>query len=400
MSHDSSATAHQAQVDSTKGYAQPATPTPSSSAVMISGATLPVHSAPASLPHDVPNSGPLLDQWGRTATDLRISLTDKCNLRCQYCMPAEGMEWLPQSNLLSAAEVRRLVNIAVHHMGIEEVRFTGGEPLLRKDLAEIIGSVHADHPRLPISITTNGLGLDKHAEKLVAAGLERINVSLDSICPETFAELTRRDRLHDVLQGIDAAARAGLSPIKINAVLMPGVNDDQAVELLQWALREGYQLRFIEQMPLDADQQWSKERTITAAQIREQLEGSFVLHQEPGPRGSAPAALWDVYPLGTESLDSAHKLGTVGIIASVTEPFCHTCTRTRLTADGKIRSCLFSAVETDVMALLRSDASDEDIALRWREAMWAKPVAHGKNSAGFDTTDFIRPTRSMSAIGG
>ena len=239
----------------------------------------------------------------------------------------------------------------------------------------------------------------------VVAGLARINVSLDTICPETFAELTRRDKLDAVLRGIDGAAAAGLHPIKINAVLMPGLNDTQAPQLLKWALAGGYQLRFIEQMPLDADNRWTREGTITAAQIRTMLAEEFTLGPVSEERGDSPAALWEVYPHGTAltdgvPADGTASLGRVGIIASVTESFCGACTRTRLTADGKIRSCLFSDSETDLLQLLRSGASDEELALRWREGMWFKPRAHGKEDADFDIEEFAQASRSMSAIGG
>ena len=357
-------------------------------------------------PVKLKNSGPLLDNSGRIATDLRISLTDKCNLRCIYCMPAEGLQWLPKDNLLSAEEIIRLADVAISQLGVEEIRFTGGEPLVRADLVDIIAGIHALHPDVPLAMTTNGIGLEKRAQALVDAGMTRINVSLDTICPETFAKLTRRDKLASVLRGVEGAAAAGLSPVKINAVLMPGVNDTQAPELLDWALAGGYQLRFIEQMPLDADNNWTREGTITAAQIRALLSERFVLGATSIERGDSPAQLWEVYPLGTElndngfPVDGRESLGQVGIIASVTEPFCGACTRTRLTADGKIRSCLFSQTETDLMALLRSGASDDELALRWREGMWFKPRAHGKNSDSFEIEEFAKASRSMSAIGG
>ncbi|MDO5749923.1 MAG: GTP 3',8-cyclase MoaA [Rothia sp. (in: high G+C Gram-positive bacteria)] len=360
----------------------------------------------APFPVKLKNSGPLLDNSGRIATDLRISLTDKCNLRCIYCMPAEGLQWLPKDNLLSAEEIIRLADVAISELGVEEIRFTGGEPLVRADLVDIIAGIHALHPEVPLAMTTNGIGLEKRAQALVDAGMTRINVSLDTICPETFAKLTRRDKLASVLRGVEGAAAAGLSPVKINAVLMPGVNDTQAPELLDWALQGGYQLRFIEQMPLDADNNWTREGTITAAQIRALLSERFVLGATSIERGDSPAQLWEVYPLGTEldadgfPVDGRESLGQVGIIASVTEPFCGACTRTRLTADGKIRSCLFSQTETDLMELIRSGASDEELALRWREGMWFKPRAHGKNSDSFTIEEFAKASRSMSAIGG
>ncbi|WP_237220725.1 GTP 3',8-cyclase MoaA [Rothia nasimurium] len=360
------------------------------------GTVIPVRVSSGSA--DAPTSGSLTDRWGRTATDLRISLMDKCNLRCVYCMPAEGLNWLPGTQLLTLDEVTRLVRVGARDLGIEEVRFTGGEPLVRADLTDIIAAVRAEHPHLPIALTTNGIGLDKKVDALVQAGLNRVNVSLDTICPETFAQLTRRDKLASVLTGIEAAAAAGLTPLKINAVLMAGVNDAQGHELLAWALDGGYQLRFIEQMPLDADHNWTREGTITAEQIRQRLADHYDLLPHGRPRGASPAALWDVYPLGQAK--KADPQGQVGIIASVTEPFCSACTRTRITADGKVRSCLFSLTETDLMGALRGGANDAELAQIWRGAMWAKPKAHGKDTVGFDTPDFTQPTRSMSAIGG
>ncbi len=369
----------------------PPVPLGSSIPVVTGGASAAAHPG-------VPTTGPLADRWGRTATDLRISLMDKCNLRCVYCMPAEGLNWLPGTQLLTLDEVTRLVRVGVRDLGIEEVRFTGGEPLVRADLTDIIAAVRTEHPHLPIALTTNGIGLDKKVDALVQAGLNRVNVSLDTICPETFAQLTRRDKLASVLTGIEAAAAAGLTPLKINAVLMAGVNDEQGHELLTWALEGGYQLRFIEQMPLDADHNWTREGTITAEQIRQRLADHYDLLPHGRPRGASPAALWDVYPLGHAG--TAEPLGQVGIIASVTEPFCSACTRTRITADGKVRSCLFSLTETDLMGALRGGASDTELAQIWRGAMWAKPKAHGKDTVGFDAPDFTQPTRSMSAIGG
>ncbi|MBM7051863.1 GTP 3',8-cyclase MoaA [Rothia sp. ZJ1223] len=349
----------------------------------------------------VPGSTPplggrkLLDQWGRTATDLRISLIDKCNLRCVYCMPAEGLQWLHKDNLLSLDEVVRLARIGVRDLGVEEIRFTGGEPLVRADFPEILRQIRAEFPEVPLSVTTNGIGLEKKIDELIDAGLTRLNVSMDTICRETFAKLTRRDRLDDVIRGIDYAASRGISPIKINAVLMPGVNDHEAPEIVDWALERGYQLRFIEQMPLDADHNWDRDNMITAHQMREMVERTYDLTPHPVPRKSSPAMLWDVLEKGTTRV-----LGQIGIIASVTEPFCSACSRTRITSDGKVRSCLFSLTETDLMGALRSGASDEEVADIWRGAMWSKPAAHGKNSAGFEAEDFVQPERSMSAIGG
>ncbi|GAA4116849.1 GTP 3',8-cyclase MoaA [Enteractinococcus coprophilus] len=337
----------------------------------------------------------LIDQFGRTATDLRMSLIDKCNLRCRYCMPAEGLDWLKKNDMLTADEVIRLADIAITHLGIEGIRFTGGEPLVRADLVDIIRAVHSAHPQIELAMTTNGINLEKKIDDLVAAGLSRINVSLDTVCPETFAKITRRDRLTKVLEGLHSAKAAGLDPIKINAVLLRGLNDDQAAELLTWTLEHGYQLRFIEQMPLDADHNWTRDNMVTAAEIREQISQVYTLTPHEVPRGSAPAELFDV-----KSQHTGKVLGTVGIIASVTEPFCAACTRTRITADAKVRSCLFSHTETDLMEVLRDGSSDEVIADAWREAMWHKPKAHGQTTTGLGMPGFVQPERTMSAIGG
>ena len=337
----------------------------------------------------------LIDQFGRTATDLRMSLIDKCNLRCRYCMPAEGLDWLQKDEMLAAHEVIRLANIGISHLGIEKIRFTGGEPLVRADLVDILAGVHAAHPQVELSMTTNGINLERKIDDLVAAGLSRINVSLDTVCPETFAKITRRDRLTKVLSGLHSAKAAGLGPIKINAVLLRGINDQQAAELLTWSLEHGYALRFIEQMPLDADHKWKRDNMVTAQEIRDQVSEVYTLTPHQAPRGSAPAELFDV-----RDKDTAEVLGTVGIIASVTEPFCAECSRTRLTADAKVRSCLFSHEETDLLALLRDGASDETLADAWRTAMWHKPKAHGQTKTGLGMPGFVQPERSMSAIGG
>ncbi|GAA1909921.1 GTP 3',8-cyclase MoaA [Nocardioides lentus] len=327
----------------------------------------------------------LADRYGRVATDLRVSLTDRCNLRCSYCMPPEGLDWLPTEQVLTDDEVVRLVGIGVGLLGVEEVRFTGGEPLVRRGLLDIVSRVHAEHPDVEMSLTTNALGLARTAQALKDAGLTRVNASLDTIRAETFAEITRRDRLHDVVAGLAAARAAGLGPVKINAVLLRGTNDDQAPELLRWALAEGYELRIIEQMPLDAQHGWSREAMVTAEETLERLEREFVLTPAEEPRGSAPAELFTV--------DGGP--GTVGIIASVTRPFCGACDRVRLTADGQVRTCLFAREESDLRAALRGGASDAEIAERWRVAMWGKAAGHG-----IDDPSFLQPDRPMSAIGG
>jgi len=329
----------------------------------------------------------LADRHGRVATDLRVSLTDRCNLRCTYCMPAEGLAWLPKPELLTDDEVSRLVGVAVRDLGVTEVRFTGGEPLLRPGLVGLVAAATALRPRPVVSLTTNGIGLTRLAKPLADAGLDRINVSLDTLSARRFADLTHRDRHGEVLAGLAAAAEAGLSPVKLNAVLMRGVNDDEAVPLLRFALDHGYELRFIEQMPLDAGHVWSRAQMVTAEEILADLAAEFTLLPDPAERGGAPAQTWLVadYPGPPK----------VGVIASVTRPFCGACDRTRLTADGQVRSCLFSREETDLRKLLRDGAPDEELADRWRVAMFGKPAGHG-----IDDPTFLQPARPMSAIGG
>ncbi len=343
----------------------------------------------------------LLDRYGRRATDMRLSLTDKCNLRCTYCMPAEGLEWLAKQAVMTKDEIVRIVRIGVDALGVRELRLTGGEPLVRADLVDIIAALRSAHPDLPISMTTNAVGLDKKATALKAAGLSRINVSLDSLHEETFTKLTRRPFLDRVLAGVDAAWAAGLGPVKLNAVLMRGINDSESPDLLAWALDRGYELRFIEQMPLDADHGWTRRNMITAAEIRELLSERFALTPDPRERDGAPAERFEVRRREAASGDaSGPVLGTVGIIASVTEPFCSDCRRTRITAEGKIMSCLFSHEEFDLLGLLREGATDEQLAERWQDAMWVKPKAHGMDHTGLGAPDFVQPDRSMSAIGG
>jgi cyclic pyranopterin phosphate synthase len=327
----------------------------------------------------------LTDSYGRTATDLRVSLTDRCNLRCTYCMPAEGLPWLPGPELLRVDELTRLIRLAVTRLGITKIRFTGGEPLLSPHLEEAVATAAAVPPRPQIALTTNGIGLAKRAEALKRAGLDRVNVSLDTVDPDRFAAITRRRRLTDVLDGLAAARTAGLTPVKVNAVLDPQTGLDDAVELLGFCLDHGYQLRIIEQMPLDAGHLWQRGQALTAEAILATLRREFQLTPDPAPRGSAPAELWKV--------DGGR--GTVGVIASVSTPFCGACDRTRLTADGQVRSCLFARHETDLRGLLRSGADDDAVVTAWQDAMWAKPAGHGINEPGF-----VQPDRPMSAIGG
>ncbi|MGP4001928.1 GTP 3',8-cyclase MoaA [Streptomyces sp. 8N706] len=328
----------------------------------------------------------LIDTYGRVATDLRVSLTDRCNLRCTYCMPEEGLQWLGKPDLLTDDEIVRLIRISVTALGVTEVRFTGGEPLLRPGLVGIVERCAALEPRPTMSLTTNGIGLERTAQALKDAGLDRVNVSLDTLRPDVFQAMTRRKRHHDVLEGLRAARATGLAPVKVNTVLMPGLNDDEAPDLLAWALENGYELRFIEQMPLDAQHGWKRDGMITAGDILTSLRSRFALTPEgEGERGSAPAERWLV--------DGGPA--RVGVIASVTRPFCRACDRTRLTADGQVRTCLFAREESDLRGALRSGAPDEEIAELWKLAMWGK-----KAGSGLDDPSFLQPDRPMSAIGG
>jgi cyclic pyranopterin phosphate synthase len=328
----------------------------------------------------------LADSFGRVATDMRVSLTDRCNLRCAYCMPAEGLDWLPKPELLTDDEVVRLARIGVERLGIREIRFTGGEPLLRRGLTRIVERTAALRPRPELSITTNGIGLARTAQALRDAGLDRVNVSLDTLRPEAFQELARRDRLTEVLDGMAAAAAPGLVPVKVNSVLMRGVNDAEARDLLRFCVARGYELRFIEQMPLDAQHGWRRANMVTAEEILTTLSEECVLKpDDSAERGSAPAErfLVDGGP------------ARVGVIGSVTRPFCGACDRVRLTADGQVRNCLFAREESDLRGPLRAGASDAELAALWRRAVAAKLPGHGIN----DPT-FLQPDRPMSAIGG
>ena len=353
----------------------------------------PAGTGPAAVADERFRSGPLRDRHGRTARDLRVSLTDRCNLRCHYCMPPEGLPWLERPAVLDDGEVVRLVSLAVRELGVEEVRFTGGEPLLRRGLEDVVAATAALRTpgggRVRTSLTTNGIGLARRAAGLAAAGLDRVNVSLDTLDPQRFAAITRRDRHADVLAGARAAADAGLAPVKVNAVLLRGVNDDEAVPLLRWALREGYRLRFIEQMPLDPHGTWQRSDMVTGEEVLAALRTGFELRERPAAsRGSAPAQTWDV--TGPDG-----RTGDVGVIASVTSPFCGDCDRTRLTADGQVRTCLFSTTETDLRDAMRAGADDDELAATWRAAMWGKRAGHDIDDPGF-----LHPARPMSSIGG
>ncbi|WP_307623857.1 GTP 3',8-cyclase MoaA [Streptomyces sp. V3I7] len=327
---------------------------------------------------------PLTDRFGRVHTDLRVSLTDRCNLRCTYCMPAEGLNWLPRAEVLTDDEVVRLARIAVERLGITSLRLTGGEPLLRRGLPDLIARLSSLTPAPHLSLTTNGIGLARTATALKTAGLDRVNVSLDTLRADRFKDITRRDRLPDVLDGLKAARAAGLNPVKINAVPVRGVNDDEITDLTAFAVDHGYRMRFIESMPLDAQGAWDRDRMITAAEILDRLATRWTL--TPAARdNNAPAEEWHLD--GTDT--------TVGVIASVTRPFCGNCDRVRLTADGQLRNCLFATTETDLRTLLRSGADDTRIETAWRTSVSGKGPGHTIN-----TTDFRQPDRPMSAIGG
>ncbi|MER7669505.1 GTP 3',8-cyclase MoaA [Kitasatospora sp. NPDC096128] len=325
---------------------------------------------------------PLVDRFGRVHTDLRVSLTDRCNLRCTYCMPAEGLDWLPRAETLGDDEVVRLVRIAAQRLGVRSVRLTGGEPLLRRGLVGLVGRLAA--LGVELSLTTNGIGLARTAAGLREAGLGRVNVSLDTLRADRFAVLTRRDRIADVFAGLAAAKAAGLDPVKVNAVPVRGVNEDEIPELAAFAVEHGYRMRFIESMPLDAQGSWDRAAMVTAEQVLARLGERFEL-VPVGRSGNAPAEEWRI--AGTDTV--------IGVIASVTRPFCGGCDRVRLTADGQLRNCLFATEESDLRALLRGGADDGRIEEAWRASVTGKGPGHAIGSAGF-----VRPDRPMSAIGG
>ena len=327
---------------------------------------------------------PLVDTHGRTVRDLRLSITDRCNLRCVYCMPAEGMAWLPKDDLLTFEELARVARICAE-CGVEGVRLTGGEPTVRADLPTLVGFLREQGPDLDLSLTTNGLKLPQMAGPLRAAGLNRLNVSLDTLSRERFHRLARRDRWDDVLAGLAAARDAGFAPIKINAVLVRGFNDDEAVPLARWAREQGYELRFIEWMPLDFDRTWDRAKLVPAAEILAAISAELPLEPAPGADPSAPATLY-------RYLDGS---GFVGVVASVTKPFCGTCDRIRLTADGQIRTCLFALTEYDLRGALRGGADDDAIEQLIRAAVLRKRPGHLINAP-----EFVQPARGMSAIGG
>ena len=325
--------------------------------------------------------GALVDGFGRVHRDLRISVTDRCNFRCTYCMPAEGMVWHPRSELLTFEELERVARVCVERFGFDSIRLTGGEPTVRARLPLLVEKLAA--LGVDLSLTTNGSTLASMADDLRAAGLERINVSLDSLRRSRFAELTRRDELPEVLSGIRAAVAAGLDPVKVNVVVVRGVNDDEVVDFARFGRDEGVTVRFIEFMPLDADRRWNSDAVLSSAEVVAAIAAHHDL--ETMPRGSDPAERY-------RYVDGA---GEFGVIGTVTEPFCGSCDRVRLTADGQLRPCLFATEETDLRALLRSGASDDEL-----ESAIAATVAGKWAGHGITAVDFTRPTRSMSQIGG
>jgi cyclic pyranopterin phosphate synthase len=324
---------------------------------------------------------PLVDSFGRVHRDLRISITDRCNFRCTYCMPEEGMQWLPRAEVLSFEEIERLARLLVERYGIGSIRLTGGEPTVRAHLPVLVAKL----AQLPVdlALTTNGATLRLLAHDLAAAGLQRINISLDTFRPERFFAITRRAELPKVLDGIDAAIEAGLQPVKINAVMMRGVNDDELLDFATFGRDKGVVVRFIEFMPLDADRSWRSDAVVSLAEIVERIGAVYPL--EPVDRTSAPASRYRYRDGG----------GEIGVVASVTQSFCGTCDRVRLTAEGKFRNCLFALEEYDLRALLRSGASDDELAACIEQAVGAKWAGHQINQV-----HFIRPRKSMSQIGG
>src|SRR5947209_6002532 len=348
---------------------------------MITGVGMPTRRRNVS---SAPADGPLVDTYGRVHTDLRISVTDRCNFRCSYCMPAEDMKWLPREDILSYEEIERVARV-LEGLGVTAVRLTGGEPLVRADLPVLVRKLAAIGFE-DISLTTNGVGLPHLAGALVSAGLRRVNVSLDSLDRSRFAAITRRDALDAVLAGMDAAETAGLAPLKVNVVLMRGVNDDEIVNFAAFARETGRPVRFIEYMPLDAAHAWERPDVVPAREIVDRIDAVFPL--EPlGTRDNDPAP--------ADRFRFADGGGEIGVIASVTDAFCGSCNRLRLTADGALRNCLFATQEWSVRDVLRAGGSDADLELLCRQVVWAKAAGHGIDSPGFTP-----PARSMSQIGG
>lgn len=325
---------------------------------------------------------PLTDSFGRTVGDLRISVIDHCNFRCSYCMPAEGLPWLRREELLTVDEIEQLASLFVR-LGVHEIKLTGGEPTTRPELIEIVARIRSIDERLDLSITTNGFRLAQLAEPLRKAGLDRVTVSCDSLLRHRFAEMTRRDALDAVLDGIGSAERAGFGAMKLNCVVMAGTNDDEVLGFVELARRSGYDVRFIEYMPLDADQAWERSKVVASSDLRRRIETRHPLVAAPDGGPAAHYRFADGAP------------GSVGFISSVTEPFCEACNRVRITADGQLRTCLFALEETDLRTAMRDGATDASLESLIRDAVWRKWSGHRINHP-----DFARPSRSMSQIGG
>jgi GTP 3',8-cyclase len=327
----------------------------------------------------------LVDSYGRVADDLRISITDRCNFRCIYCMPAEGLHWLKRDDILRFEEIVRLARIFVDRYGVRTIRITGGEPLVRVKVEELVGMINDIDPTLDITMTTNGVLLRQKAQVLKDAGLKRINISLDTLHMDTFKDMARSDAFARVMDGINAAREAGLWPIKLNMVVMKGHNDTEVVDFARFAHTEGYEVRFIEFMPLDGDNIWTNEQVVPSRRIMEQIEDQFPLvpvhDTRPGPATRYKFA------------DSAP--GGVGFISSVSQAFCSSCNRVRLTAEGGLRTCLFSLQETPLRDLMRSGVSDDHLGRVIETAIWRKEEGHLINQPGF-----IKPGKNMSQIGG
>lgn len=333
---------------------------------------------------DMPTTGPLVDRFGRVHTDLRVSLTDRCNFRCLYCLPDEAATWLPGEEILTLPEIVRMASVA-RRLGVTTLRLTGGEPLTRADVPELVGALH-DVGFDDLSLTTNGVGLPRLAAALAAAGLRRVNVSCDSLQRERFRQITRRDALPRVLRAMDAAEQEGLTPVKVNVVVVVGVNDDEVLDFAAFARRTGRVVRFIEYMPLDAGHAWERPAVLPGEQILERIGARWPL--EPVPRGDGDPSPADRYRF----VDGA---GEIGVITSVTNAFCGTCNRLRITADGAIRNCLFASREWSARDAMRAGCDDEELALLLRQAVWQKLPGHGIDEPGF-----LQPTRTMSQIGG
>ncbi len=330
---------------------------------------------------------PLVDGHGRSIGDLRVSVTDRCNFRCQYCMPADGLPWLAREEVLSFEEIERIVSLLVE-MGVGDVRLTGGEPLVRRDFPRLAAMLAAIEGLRDLSLTTNGYLLERDASALAAAGIQRLNVSIDSLQRDRFFQVTRRDALPQVLRGLEAAVgEPALRPVKVNAVALRGFTEEEAIPFAEFARERGFQVRFIEFMPLDGDSAWTADQVLTGEELRAIIDAVHPLEEEP----REPSATARVFHFA----DAPSSAGRIGFINPVSEPFCSDCNRIRLTSDGRLRTCLFSLHETDLRGPMRAGAGDDELEGIVRDAVWRKELKHHVGERGFR-----RPARSMSAIGG